>query len=165
MTNRIPPSLAWLIDKRARIAGEIEKTRKSLIKAQKLIDELKELEKLLTAIDTTLELHDIKIDISLIEPIQSQSVRVKIPHGQLTRSILTCIKLYGDEVAVSKSTILDFVIARHYELGADEVSKSKIADSIHNRLKNLCNSGVITRCHSKDSNQEGLWKLSNDFKL
>lgn len=29
MTNRIPPSLNWLIDKRARLAGEIQRTKKA----------------------------------------------------------------------------------------------------------------------------------------
>lgn len=160
MANRIPPSLNWLIDKRARVAGEIEKTRRSLVKAQKLIDELKELETKLTAIDTTLELHDIKVDISLIRPIQSQHVRVKIPHGELTRSILNCIRLYQENGPVSKTTILNFVINRHYEFCADETPRQLIATSIHNRLKGLCRNGIITRCHDIDSNQDGLWVLS-----
>ena len=33
MSNRIPPSLSWLIDKRARIDGEMKKTQKSLDRA------------------------------------------------------------------------------------------------------------------------------------
>ncbi len=121
MSNRIPPSLNWLIDKRARVSGEIEKTKRSLKQAQLLIAELEELEAKLKAIDTTLNLHDIQVDISLIKPITSSYYRLKIPYGELTKSILTCIKLYGTLSPVSKSTIVDFVITRHFDYDADDV--------------------------------------------
>jgi len=160
MTNRIPPSLNWLIDKRARISGEIEKTRRSLKQAQSLIVELEDLEIKLKAIDTTLKLHDIQVDIGLIKPISSNYYRLKIPHGELTKSILTCIKLYGSLSPVTKSTIVDFVIARHFDFDADKIAISQIRASIHNRLKNLCRDGVIDRCYLPDSTKNVLWKIN-----
>jgi len=165
MANRIPPSLNWLIDKRARISGEIEKTRRSLKQAQSLIDELEDLETKLKAIDTTLQLHDIQVDIGLIKPITSNYYRLKIPHGELTRSILTCIKLYGTSSPVSKSTIVDFVIARHFDYDAEEIAKSQIRISIKNRLKCLCRDGIIERYHSPDSGKEGLWNINQKFNF
>jgi hypothetical protein len=165
MSNRIPPSLNWLIDKRARISGEIEKTRRSLKQAQSLIGELENLESKLKAIDTTLQLHDIQINIGLIKPIASKYYRLKIPHGDLTKSILTCIKLYGGSSPVSKSLIVDFVIARHFDYDAEEIAMDKIRDSIHNRLKNLCRDGIIERYHSPDSKKEGLWAINPKFNF
>ncbi|MDP3210111.1 MAG: hypothetical protein CTY35_14810 [Methylotenera sp.] len=165
MSNRIPPSLNWLIDKRARISGEVEKTRRSLKQAQSLIDELKDLEIKLNAIDTTLQLHDIQIDIGLIKPISSNYYRLKIPHGELTKSILTCIRLYGKTSPVSKSTIVDFVIARHFHYDAEQISNAQIRGSIGNRLKNLCRDGVIERHHSPDSTKEGLWAINPKFNF
>jgi hypothetical protein len=165
MTNRIPPSLNWLIDKRARISGEIEKTRRSLKQAQSLIVELEELETKLKAIDSTLQLHDIQIDISLIKPIATNYYRLKIPHGELTKSILTCIKLYGELSPVSKSTIVDFVITRHFDFDAEEIEMSRIRDSIHNRLKNLCRDGVIDRYDLPGSTNRVLWNINPKFNF
>ena len=93
MTNRISPSLNWLIDKPARIAGGIEKNRNTLCATKALIKELEDLEKKLTAVDTTLKLHDIKIDVNIIKSVKSKYYRLNIPHGELKKPILTCIKL------------------------------------------------------------------------
>lgn len=57
MTPKIPSSLKWLIDKRARLQGEIQKTRASLATAKQLIEELSKLEADLVAIDHSLRLH------------------------------------------------------------------------------------------------------------
>ncbi len=141
MANRIPPSLNWLIDKRARISGEIEKTRRSLKRAQVLIKELEDLEVKLNAIDTTLDMHNIKINVSLIKPIVSKSYRLNIPHGELTKSILTCIRLHGADNPVAKSTIHDFVVARHFDFDADEVTHAQISLSIKRRLNCLYHDG------------------------
>ncbi len=159
MTNRIPPSLNWLIDKRARISGEIEKTRRSLKKAQLIIKELEELELKLRAIDTTLELHDIEVDVSLIAPILSNEIRIQIPHGELTKSILTCIRLYEKNGPVSRSMIERFVIQRHFDFDAKLLTPVQISTSIHNRLKNLFKQGLLERHHSPEKNKEGLWTL------
>lgn len=163
MTNRIPPSLNWLIDKRARISGEIEKTRRSLKTAQSLIEELEDLETKLKAIDTTLELHDIKINVDLIKPIESKHYRLNIPHGELTKSILTCIKLYGTVTPVSKSEIVNFVIARHFDFNANEITSARIKRSISNRVKSLYRDGFVVRHHRPYSNEEGLWTLNPEY--
>ncbi len=163
MTNRIPPSLNWLIDKRARIAGEIEKTKHSLKRAQDLIEELEDLEVKLKAIDTTLELHHIKIDVSLISPIKSKELRLNIPHGELTKSILLCIKLFGENSPVSKATIVDFVIARHFDLNASKITSVQIGLSVQRRLKSLYHEGYLLRHHSKSTSNFGLWSLAEKF--
>lgn len=163
MTNRIPPSLNWLIDKRARIAGEIEKTSRSLKKAQALIEDLQVLEAKLKAIDMTLDLHHIKIDVCLISPIKSKELRLNIPHGELTKSILLCIKLYGENGPVSKSTIVDFVIARHFDSNSSKISSSQIGLSVQRRLKSLYHQGYLLRHHSENTNHFGLWSLAEKF--
>lgn len=162
MANRIPSSLNWLIDKRARIAGEIEKTRRSLHKAQELIKGLEGLETKLKAIDTTLELHHIKIDISLVENIESRHLKLNIPHGELTKSILICLRIYGETTPVSKSRIVDFVIARHFDNNANETTYAQIADSVKYRLRGLYKEGKVTRHHSEISNDLGSWSLASD---
>lgn len=159
MSTRIPPSLKWLIDKRARISGEIEKTRKSLDRAHELINEMHDLEETLSAIDKTLSLHELQIDKTLIRPIKSHYVRLKIPYGGINHTILTCLKLYSDGPPVSKSAINNFVIARYYDPNEKSVPFKQIARSIHQSLNRLHADGKIKRFHNPSLNDEGLWKL------
>lgn len=56
------------------------------------MEELSKLKESLVAIDHALSLHEIKIDVSLIQPIQSKHVRVNLPYGELTKSILLCLR-------------------------------------------------------------------------
>lgn len=159
MANRIPPSLKWLIDKRARIAGEIAKTKRSLKTIQVLIKDLEDLEFKLQSIDATLELHDIKVDVDLIGNIETKHLRLNIPHGELTRSILTCIRIYGENGPVSKVRIVDFIIARHFDGNAEEITHAQIAKSVQIRLKCLHRAGRLNRHHSAITSEFGLWSL------
>jgi hypothetical protein len=159
MANRIPPSLKWLIDKRARVSGEIEKTRRSLKTAQALIKDLEDLEIKLKSIDTTLELHHIKVDVDLIDSIETKHLRLNIPHGELTRSILTCIRLYGENGPVSKVRIVDFIIARHFDGNAEKTTHTQISRSVQIRLKCLHRAGRLIRHHSAITSDYGLWSL------
>ncbi len=164
MANRIPPSLCWLIDKRARIAGEIRKANRLLQKAQTLLLEINQLEEKLKAIDTTLDLHNIKVNIDLIEPIESKDYKLNIPHGELTRSILTCIRMYQSNGPVSAEVIANFVINRHFDFeNGVTLHKSRIGRSVHNRLSGLYHKGVLIRHHAADKNEFGLWTLSDNL--
>lgn len=159
MAPRIPPSLAWLIDKRARLDAELRKTRASLSKAQSLIDDLASLEESLAAIDKTLSLHDIKVDVENIAPIRSHYVRVKIPHGELTKSILLCLRLREGN-PVRKSEIVSFIEGRFSDLGAPSEKKSVLAQSVGNRLTGLFRKGLLVRHHPPETSEEGLWSIS-----
>lgn len=70
MSDKIPPSQFWLIDKRVRLAGDILKTKKALSKVQHLVTKLRNLEDALQSIDSSLKLHEIQIDIENIKPIR-----------------------------------------------------------------------------------------------
>ena len=161
MTSRIPSSLKWLIDKRARLDAEIRKTERSLAKAKDLIAELSQLKANLEAVDLTLALHDIKIDVNLIEPVRSHYVRVNLPYGELTRSILMCLRLHADEGPVSTSDIVSFIAARNADLGAQPERRARLSASVHNRINNLVRQGMIKRHHSPKSNMDGLWSLAS----
>lgn len=82
MSSRIPSSLKWLIDKRARLDAEIRKTEAFLAKAKDLINELSNLKESLNAIDHTLSLYEIKVDINLIQRQDYNEVR---PHSTCRR--------------------------------------------------------------------------------
>jgi len=162
MSTRIPSSLKWLIDKRARLEGEIKRTEASLSRAHVLIEELSKLKESLVAIDHTLSLHEIKIDVSLIQPIQSKYVKVNLPHGELTKSILLCLRLHKDVRPVGMIEIVRFIEARYADLSAQPGPRLKLNESVHNRLKALASQGLIQRHHPLTTNTQGVWSLAPD---
>lgn len=162
MSTRIPPALKWLIDKRARLDAEIRRTEVSLAKAKSLMTELASLKSSLAAIDQTLALHEVKVDVSLIQPVRSKYVRINLPHGELTKSILMCLRLHAGERAVSTNEIVSFIAARYADLAATPARRSRLSQSVHDRIKPLVRSGVIQRHHDPKSNGYGLWSLAPD---
>lgn len=159
MSTRIPPSLKWLIDKRARLDAEIKKTDASLAKAKVLIKELAALKKDLKAIDHTLSLHEIQVDLALIQPVKTNHKRVDLPHGELTRCILECLRKNSGTRPVPKSEIDSFILSRHPHLASGHEQRVQLYQSIHSRLKNLAAEGVIQRHHNLVTCTEGLWSL------
>jgi hypothetical protein len=162
MTPKIPSSLKWLIDKRARLEGEIRKTRATLATAKQLIEELSKLEEDLAAIDRSLGLHEIQIQIEHIQPIRSHYVRIKLPRGELTKSILLCLRL-REGVPASMTEIAAFIEARHGDLSASVGSRVALHRSVHTRLKTLFSEGKLERHHDPSSNREGIWSLADDY--
>lgn len=162
MTPKIPSSLKWLIDKRARLAGEIRKTRATLATAKQLIEDLSKLEEDLAAIDRSLGLHEIQIRVDYIQPIRSHYVRIKLPRGELTKSILLCLRL-REGVPARMSEIGAFIEARHSDLSASVGSRAALHKSLHTRLKTLFSEGKLKRHHDPSSNKEGIWSLADDY--
>lgn len=155
---RLPSSLKWLIDRRARLAGEIERAEASLAKCQRLADDLSSLKTLLESVDQTLSLHDIAIDINQIPPIRSSSVRVSLPHGALTRTILTCLKV-NDGIPVSTDEVAAFVAVKNIDLKSDPSSMEELRQSVRYRLKGMCRLGMIERLHKVRGRETGRWVL------
>lgn len=162
MVPKIPSSLKWLIDKRARLDAEIKKTQASLTSAKQLIDELSKLEDDLAAIDRSLGLHEIKVEVEHIRPVRSHYVRVNLPRGELTRSILLCLRL-REGLPAKMGEIVSFIEARHGDLSASVGSRAVFHRSVHNRLKALFREGRLKRHHDPCSSKEGVWSLVDDY--
>lgn len=161
MSPRLPSSLKWLIDKRARLDAEIRKTRLSLENAKQLIVELSKLEEDLASVDRTLRLHEIKVDVENIKPLRSHYVRIKLPRGELTRSILLCLRL-RDGLPATMGEIAEFIEARHSDLNVSAASRKVFRRSVHDRLKCLYHEGRLKRHHAPSSTSEGVWSLADD---
>ncbi len=155
---RLPSSLKWLIDRRARVAGEIEKIEALLAKCQKLSDELIPLKELLASVDQTLALHDITVDVELIQAIKSQEIRISVPHGELTRAILLCLKI-NDGIPCSTNEVTAFVAARFANLQGETSSMPELRESVRYRLKDLCSDGFVQRHHDPQKRLLGRWSL------
>jgi hypothetical protein len=126
LANKIPPSLNCLIDKRARVAGEIAKTKRSLKEARSL-----------------------------------HGIRVKIPQGELTKSILTCIRLYQVNGPVSKEVIDNFVITRHFDF--DQQKSNGLSNKTG--LGNLYHRGYLVRHHSAEIAEKGKGHATGSWTL
>ena len=159
--SRLPSSLKWLIDRRARVAGEIAKIEASLAKCQRLADELGPLKQLLASIDQAFKLHDVPVDVTLIPTIRSQDFRIQLPRGELTRTVLMCLKL-NDGAFVSIDEITAFLVARHMNLEGKISTLSDLRTSVKYRLKDLRKQGLVDLYHKLGKRQTGLWSLAPD---
>ena len=163
MTTRTPSSLKWMIDLRARLSGEIKKAELATTRATRLLGELKRIQKDLRAVDRTLGLHDIKVDVSLIQPVQSHSGRIDLPYGELTRSVLFCLRLNPDR-PMRTFEIVAFVAARCADLDAPQQSTDKLHASVRHRLKNLVAEGIVERHHPMTGSAEGMWSIAKPMR-
>lgn len=158
MSNRIPSSLMWLIDKRARLDGEIKKTRASINKMHELVQELSNIELDLAAIDRALNLHKLTVDTELIKPISSQYKTNKLPYGDLSRAILKCLE-HVQGTPMSTADIATSVSARYDQLGAVPQDYQQLYLSVRYRLKSLANDGVIERYFFQLNKKKVHWRL------
>ena len=157
---RLPSSLKWLIDRRARVAGEIEKIEGLLAKCKRLADEIIPLKELLSSIDHTLALHEVSVDVSLIPSIKSQDLRLALPHGELTRGILLSLKL-AEGRPMTTDAVTAFMVARYTDLNAAPSSATELRMSVRYRLKNLCAQGLVKRAREGNRTRNAAWILND----
>ncbi|WP_140411122.1 hypothetical protein [Chromobacterium violaceum] len=166
---RIPASLNWLVNKRARLLGEllhlegslrtqIQQLEENVQQAQKaleyalqqqvelpslLLKSLEETKVQLQAIDIALGMHEIPIDPAVIQPIRSSATRISHRYGELTRIIIERLHFATGE-PLSSNDIATYVAAV-FRLELND----KLKNSVRYRLKNLCNSGRVRRTDKK----------------
>lgn len=158
MASRIPSSISWLINKRARLAGDIAKVQKALSKVQHFVDRLKELEASLDAIDNALKLHEIQINIENIKPIRPCKARSKFRHGEINNLILGYLRSKSDGSPVSKLDIVEYINRKHLEIDPTPLDATQLSHCIQASLNRLYRLGAISRCHNPITNQIGLWQ-------
>ena len=158
---RLPSSLKWLVDQRARVDGEIKKIEASLKKCKKMAESLEHLKELLASVDQTISLHEIQISPENIPVIYSQERRIDLPYGAITKGILLCLRSNKGK-QLRTTDITDFIIREYdsqFELTSDYL---QFKLSVRKRLKTLCQRGLIKRHHPKETGFEGIWSLSDE---
>lgn len=163
MSYKIPPSLNWLINKHARISGEIIKIQKRLTKVSLLVDRLRELEKNLEAVNSSLRLHEIQIDAKNIKPIRPTRKKSNFPWGEQQNIIFKIIKTNSINGPVSKITIMEQLAEKHLEYGDTELADQDLRRITAQGLNRLARNGYIIRLHDKISNDYGLWSIHPDL--
>lgn len=165
MTYKIPPSLNWLIDKHARTAGKIIKLRQKLSNVQHLVELLHEYEKSLAAIEESLKLHDIQIDVQNIKPVRASALaQNKFKHGQAPGLVIEFLKSKYGQGPVPKSEIDTLLLHEHEKLAPGAIKTTKeIGRFTHALLKRLAAKNLIIRMHSKVTGYEGSWEINPEL--
>ena len=183
-----PSSLKWLINKRARLLGQIEKTKNLtpvINTTQQLMDEahskyiefkelhgyylgLKEklplLKKQLKAIDIAFDMHDIKINKDYVQPIKPsfniKSHTYKTRHGEITRSIFEYLRIKGRSASTGEIAL--FIIEKNSFDAPMAIVLPVFIDKVGSRLNALTAQGKIMRLHDPKIGKQGEWQLPPD---
>ncbi len=182
---RTPPSLAWLLKKRARLRGEIIKLeaaeaarlrqvaskleaidarRHDLLsvsqQAAKTCDQLiAALRRDLEAADQVLRLHEVQIDPDLIAPIQTHTRCAATDYGEMSRQILACLK-HAQGIPQTTTQVANFVIDKIGSIG-HAVDYSDFRYRVRKRLQRLAREGHVKRHHTPRTVVEGMWLAVN----
>lgn len=166
---KIPSSLNWLIKRRGRIDGSIQKIerylddhRRIFKKYQELTNELSLLKETLESVDTALRLHKLQIDPKNIPSINGKNYVTDLPRGELSLLIFERIKM-GCGQPVSSKEIVDFIILCRQAAGASPMPRSSLSPKVSWRLKALCKEGELTRHHPQRTRFYGWWTLSSNI--
>jgi hypothetical protein len=167
MTIRIPPSLKWLVVKRATLAGQISLQLKNFeaqigeleAKQEKLVSKknktLTALRRDLAAIDRSIRMHEILINPKLIEATRVQSQPCKTAHGSITKAIYKVLALSAPKAATT-GDVTDYVIEN---CGFDKspAKYQSVRIKVQHRLKDLVKQGSVCRLHSARGANLGVW--------
>ena len=181
---RTPPSLKWLLDKRARLSGEIQKledgreqritqlketfrtahlramrARRKIAWLETVVPEqIETLKATLHAIDHSISLHEIQIDPESIRPIKKFSTRL-LPSGVMTRSVYAILQDAAPHPM--STTAIAAAIAHRCGLNLnDDNAVRQLRQRVRYRLKDMCNQGKLVRHHKEIGRVEGLWTLA-----
>lgn len=182
---RTPPSLKWLLNKRARLLGSIEKLEKDLpgqllnsrrqvkeaevalrraiqllsIQEKGTAQHLEALKNDLKAIDTALGLHHIRIDPSIIPSIHSHDTSRVVSHGDMTRSIFKCLKLAEEKPMTTTQIAVYVASCCRPDLSDEEFPEFRLR--IGHRLRNLLRDKKLLRTN-QNIYHEGSWILAKE---
>ena len=168
-TYRIPPSLSWLIRNRRVIAGRIKIATKErailehrIEKAKKLIQQydllsqqISVLESDLAAIDRSMSLHEITIDLSQIKELRPHQKGSLFKRGMVTQSILKALSI-NPKTWFSTTEVAELVNSIVNTIADEEFTI--LRHVVRNRLYGLSFQGKIDRVNTKQVNKESFWR-------
>jgi hypothetical protein len=165
---KLPSSLNWLIKRRGRIDGSIQKIerylethRRSFEKFRELTSELSFLRETLISIDTTLRLHKLQIDPQNIPVIHGKNYLTDLPRGELSQLILERIEI-GSGHPVSSKEIVDFILQNRKASGAPPMVRTSLSQKVTRRLNGLYQNKKIIPHHPRQTHLHGRWTLASD---
>lgn len=171
MSWRTPSSLKWLIIKRSRLSGELERL---LPKLDALRAEFEQMEATmnglrdqLAALDQTFLLHDIQIDPRGIEPVIPHRHPRLFPNGHMGRHIRHILAERGSGEWTTTPEIARKIM-EHLGMsesdGAEGVYRS-IRRAVRNRLQSLMQAGEVERAIGATTNKDAPGEDQSRWRL
>lgn len=168
MTWRTPPSLKWLIVKRSRLSGELERLLPELDLLRDEFEQKKarvdRLHDQLAALDQTFQLHAIQIDPEAIKPVVPQRHVRLFPPGHMGRHIR---RILADRENGEWTTTPEVARKIMECLGiseADCVYRS-IRRAVRNRLQTLMQAGEVERIVGAPTKKEAPGEDQSRWRL
>jgi len=167
MSDRIPPSLSWLVKRRRSVAGLIhvaEKRREQFLQdhEKQLRDfirqsdvELSALHANLSALDRTICQHQIPIDTTKLGATRVQQTQRHASYGAMTRSIRAALALAYPK-ALTTDSVTAFVCT-YCQLTPTEEEYQHIRYRVRVRLKCLVAEGKARSLHPTLGSTIGRW--------
>lgn len=164
--QKLPSSIKWLLVKRGRIDGSIQKIeayldrhKRQFEKYHQLAAELRLMKETLKAVDQTIQLHNLQIDPANIPSINGRNPITDMKRGELTQLIFEQLEKRRGEI-VSSSELVDSILASREEAGLPLPARSNLRMQVKRRLQALCSQGMVMRHHPLQSGSYGLWTLT-----
>jgi len=178
-----PSSLKWLINRRARLSGELSQSLKleakrasaldaEIIKASEaymaLVQRNEEdilrhqrfvemTQHAIAATDVLLREHEIPIDSAAIGEIQQHRNQRKTNYNEMTRLIFECLrKANGQHLSTTEVAVY---VSTKCAPSMDEFEFSEFKYAVRKRLGHLVWEGRLDRIHLPRTSIEGRWKL------
>jgi hypothetical protein len=158
MRTSVPPSLKWLVERRARAAGEVKRQES---RKNALADEISTIENSLAiyrsdilALDRIIATHEIPIDPEKIPCILANHKVLPFDYGQATALISEFFRIRGS--AWSSTTEVAAYLWTRAQLGEELVTEFRLA--VRQRLRALAQQGRIERTQQAIVRKEACWR-------
>ena len=179
---KIPSALKWMMNRRARLLGEIKKVEKRfearesalqkelnrvesraqtlrsrLLRVQSLRPQhLAVLQQNLTAIDNAMGQHEVMIDTDLIRPLKGQENAWLLPHGAMSRFILRALREADGEILCTNEVAL--FVAEEGKLNIDPEDFRSFKIAIRRRMRALHVAGLLKRVEAGRKRSDSRWR-------
>jgi hypothetical protein len=148
--------MAWLINERKRLRGQVDRWKKDL---EGLPLKIAQYEAQLAALDAVFPLHEVKVEPKKIVGVRPQKAAL-LPYGALTRSVLSALR---DAQSPLFTTEISLYVARCHGVDLSSVRKSDINQRVHRLVKKLKDKGIVEAVHAPGPTRaEGQWRLNAD---
>ena len=172
MTWKTPSSLKWLIVRRSRLSGMLEKLepKHAVLKEQfESIDaRVNKLRQQLSALDQTFQLHEIQIDPTGLRPVVPHDNRRLVPHGQMSRHIRRILANHEGWASIAEITLK---ILQRLDATADEKTYQYVHIAVRRRLRGMLREGQVQRIEGTrkgrcyDGSNQSMWRLREPRSL
>lgn len=183
---KIPSALKWMMDRRARILGEMKKVERRFDAREAIL--VKEIEKNqsdlqtqqerllrvqalrrqhlaqwqlnLDGIDNALGQHKVMVETDLIRPLRGQDNAWLLPHGAMSRFILRALREAEGEILCTQEIALFVANEGKLEIHPEDFRAFKI--SVRRRLRALNTDGLLRRVEIGNNCMESRWAAAKD---